>query len=127
MTLPQNFISDLRAIVGDKNVIDGGSGLDRNSRDAFWYSPILKPQLEHKKADVIVQPQTLEQLVQVVAKTVQARVPITPRGAGTGNYGQSVPIHGGVLISTRLMRNIIELTPDYAHVEAGVILHTIET
>ncbi len=123
----QEFIGDLRAIVGDKFVIDRGSRLDRNSRDAFWYSPILKPQLEEKKADVIVQPQTIDQLVQIIAKTVKARVPITPRGAGTGNYGQSVPIHGGVLISTKEMNNIVELTPEFARVEAGVILYSIET
>ena len=118
--------NELAAIVGEKQLITGGSRLERNSKDAYWYSPILKDELGEKSAEIIVQPSTLDQLVSVIAACVRERVPITPRGAGTGNYGQSIPMHGGVQISTRAMNRIVELTPDYAKVEAGAILLHIE-
>lgn len=139
MTHPQNqqtrsnkplsaeFLARLTAIVGAENMITAGSRLKRNSQDAYWYSPVLKKQLADKSADVIVEPKTQDQLVQIIQATVHEQIPIVPRGAGTGNYGQSVPIHGGVLISTKRLNRIIELSPDYAKVEAGVILLDIET
>lgn len=124
--LNAQLLQELAHIVGEKRLITKGSRLKRNSQDAYWYSPILKAQLEDKSADLIAQPSTVDELVATIAACVKAGVPITPRGAGTGNYGQSIPIHGGVTISTRSMGNILELTADYARVEAGTILLNIE-
>ena len=87
---------------------------------------MLVPQLDGKCADVIARPQTQAQLSALISCAVAHRVPITPRGAGTGNYGQGVPLHGGLMISTRDLNEIVELTPDSARVEAGVILQEIE-
>lgn len=125
-TLPKSVQQALTEIVGEKQIINSGARLKRNSQDAYWYSPILKAQLAEKTADLIVQPTTVDQLVATIATCVKAQIPITPRGAGTGNYGQSIPIHGGVLISTRHMDNMLTLTPEVAHVEAGTILLNIE-
>ncbi len=122
-----SFLAQLGAVVGEKYVITHPTRLDRNSRDTYWYSPILKKQLDGKVADVIVQPKSADELTQIIALCVRERVPIVPRGAGTGNYGQSVPIHGGVLISTKRMNQILELTPELARLEAGVILLNVET
>ena len=122
----ETLTQELADIVGIDQLITKGARLKRNSQDAYWYSPVLKKQLADKSADLIVQPTTTDQLIDVIAACVKARVPIVPRGAGTGNYGQSVPIHGGVLISTKKLNKIIELTPDFAKVEAGVILLDIE-
>ncbi len=120
------FIDELKEIVGEVNVLTPSARLSRNSLDCFWYSPVLKPMLENKSAEVMVSPATQAELVAVIAAAVRAGVPITPRGAGTGNYGQSIPIYGGLLISTKRMNNILEVTPEFAHVEAGVILHQVE-
>ncbi len=125
--LSAEFLNRLTNIVGEENMIISGSRLKRNSQDAYWYSPVLKKQLADKSADVIVEPQTQQQLIDVISVTVDERFPIVPRGAGTGNYGQSIPIYGGVLISTKKLNQIVELTPDCAKVEAGVILLDIET
>ena len=122
----QELLLQFADLLGSTHVVTQPTRLDRNSRDAYWYSPVLKKQLDDKVADVIVQPETAEQLVEIISLCVDARVPIVPQGAGTGNYGQSVPIYGGVLINTRRMNKILELTPKLARVEAGVILHTIE-
>ncbi|MEM7029898.1 MAG: FAD-binding oxidoreductase [Chloroflexota bacterium] len=125
-TLPDTFLGDLQSIVGDDQVITKQNTLQHGSRDCYWFSPVLKAQLDDKVADVIVRPSTVEQLVDVIALAVKERVPITPHGAGTGNYGQAVPLQRGLIINTKNLNSILELTPNYARVQAGVILHTIE-
>src|SRR5580698_9343594 len=68
------------------------------SRDRYAVSPLLKQMLDGKKADVIVSPTSLEELMTVVRAAVKYRIPITERGGGTANYGQSVPLRGGILL-----------------------------
>ena len=62
----------------------------QKSRDFFWYSPILKAQLDHKMADIVVCPRTENEVVTVAVQCARWRVPLTLRGGGTGNYGQAV-------------------------------------
>jgi FAD/FMN-containing dehydrogenase len=42
----------------------------------------------------------------------QHNIPITVRGAGTGNYGQCIPLHGGIILDLALMDKLEEITPD---------------
>lgn len=118
------FLDDLRAIVGREQVVT--RSMERHSRDFYWFSPVLKQELDDKVAEVMVRPQTVQEVIEVVALAVRERVPITPRGAGTGNYGQAIPMHGGLIIRTKRMNRILELTSEVAKVEAGVILNAIE-
>lgn len=122
----ESIISELRRIVGDEHTITHPRQIEHGSRDFYWFSPVLKQTLDNKVADVIVRPQTANQLVETIGLAARERVPITPRGAGTGNYGQAIPLHGGIVISTKELTSIVELTADFARVEAGVILHAIE-
>jgi len=116
----------LSAIVGEEHVITDATQLQNNSRDCYWYSPVLKPQLDNKVGDVIVRPGTVDELVAVIGAAVHAQIPVTLRGAATGNYGQGVPLHGGMVLNTKRLDQIVSLTPATARVQAGVILNTIE-
>ena len=121
-----SLIQALKAQVGAANVATEFAQLSSLSRDCYWYSPVLKPELDDKVADVIVSPTTLEQLCVVLALAVRYRVPVTPKGAGTGNYGQGVPMQGGILLSTLKLDKILSLTPEAAHVQAGAKLIDVE-
>ena len=124
---PTTLIPELRALLGPANVIDTGEALETLSKDFYWYSPVLKRQLDDKRADVAVRPGTLEELKAAVAACARARVPVTVRGAGTGNYGQCVPLFGGVVLDLARLDRILELTPDgVVRVEPGARLGTIE-
>jgi FAD/FMN-containing dehydrogenase len=118
--------TELRALVGADNMIDGGESLETLSKDFYWYSPVLKAQLESKKADMVVRPASVSELVAVAAACYRARVPVVPRGAGTGNYGQCVPLYGGVVVDMARMDKILSLDGGVARVEAGARLGTIE-
>jgi FAD/FMN-containing dehydrogenase len=82
--------------------------------------------MDNAPIDAVVQPATLDELERVVAVSVRQRVPITVRGAGTGNYGQSVPLFGGVLIDLRRLDRIVSITDDVIEVEAGAIWEHVE-
>jgi FAD/FMN-containing dehydrogenase len=107
--------------------------VERLSRDFYWYSPILKAQLDDKRADIVVQPISIDEIIATLRYCNAHNVPVTVRGAGTGNYGQSVPLKGGVMLDLQLMDRIetIEVPTDgsdaVAVCEPGVKLGALET
>lgn len=70
----------------------------RLSQDFAWFSPVLKRQLADKTAEIAVRPRTEAEIRAVVAACAREAIPITVRGSGTGNYGQAIPLHGGVVL-----------------------------
>ena len=73
---------------------------------------MLKRQLESKVGDVVVQPVGVEEVLAVARYAGEHDVPITVRGAGTGNYGQCIPLHGGIVLDLALMDKLEEITAD---------------
>jgi FAD/FMN-containing dehydrogenase len=95
---PRHDVAALRRDLGDVPVVDDERVVRLRSRDFFWYSPILNAQLHGLAADIIVVPRDEQDVVAVARACARHRVPLTPRGGGTGNYGQAVPLEGGVLL-----------------------------
>ena len=92
------------------------------SKDFYWYSPVLKRQLDDKVGDIVVAPRSEAEVLRVARACVAAKVPLTVRGAGTGNYGQAVPLEGGVILDMTAMKAVRSLAPGMARVEAGLKL-----
>lgn len=102
--------------------------IERLSKDFYWYSPLLKKQLDGKHADAVVQPANVEEVRSVLRFCFEHDIPVTPRGAGTGNYGQAIPLHGGIVLDLSLMDTIEAITGDgVAICEPGVRLGVLET
>ncbi len=80
--------------------------VNRLSRDFYWYSPVLRKLLDGKAADVVVHPLTVMEIQHVLGYCYAHDIPVTARGAGTGNYGQAVPLEGGVLLDLSRMDRI---------------------
>ena len=100
-------------MVGDPaRVLTAPAVLDRLSHDFYWYSPVLRPKLACKTADVAVQPLCVKEVLDVLRFAGRHEVPVTVRGAGTGNYGQCVPLEGGIVLDLSLMDKLEEITPD---------------
>src|SRR6201996_6809589 len=97
----------LAGILGDPaRVSTVARVVNRLSRDFYWYSPVLRKQLDGKIADVVVHPRNVREIQDVLRYCYANDIPVTPRGAGTGNYGQAVPLHGGVLLDLSRMDQI---------------------
>jgi FAD/FMN-containing dehydrogenase len=106
----REFVAELDALVGDRSrVLTQPQVVERLSKDFYWYSPVLKALLEDKHADVVVQPVSVDEVVAVMRLCYARAVAVTVRGAGTGNYGQAVPLAGGVVLDLQRMDAIEEI------------------
>jgi FAD/FMN-containing dehydrogenase len=91
----------------------------QKSIDFFWYSPVLNKTLRGKSADAVISPRNEEDVLRVAAACVRHRVPITARGGGTGNYGQAVPLAGGVVLDMTALDAIEWQRPGLVRVGPG--------
>ncbi len=98
----------------------------QKSRDFFWYSPVLNARLKHVRADLVVCPASEDEVIRTLAYCHAHRIPVTPRGAGTGNYGQAMPLHGGVVLDLGRLDRFLWLRDGIARVEAGLKLIDLE-
>ena len=91
----------------------------RRSRDFFWYSPILKQTLSDKTGDCVVLPKSEADVVTVVSAALKHQVPLTTRGAGTGNYGQAMPLRGGAVLDMSNLNEIEHFDAERGTIRAG--------
>ncbi|MGV2828753.1 FAD-binding oxidoreductase [Myxosarcina sp. GI1(2024)] len=94
--------------------------LSKLSLDYYHFSPILFEQLQAKRGDLAVFPTNEAEIIQVAKTCVRHRVPLTVRGAGTGNYGQCIPLNGGIILDVSKMNRVLWLKPGIACVQPGV-------
>ncbi|MCD8046099.1 MAG: FAD-binding oxidoreductase [Clostridiales bacterium] len=82
------------------------------------------PDLGTHAPDVVVQVMSTEEVSSVMKYAYENRIPVTPRGAGTGLSGGAVPIYGGIVLSTEKMNRILEWDLDTMTVvvEPGVLV-----
>jgi FAD/FMN-containing dehydrogenase len=114
------------AELGDIPVATDPGTLKLKSRDFFWFSPILKPLLDDKCARAIVRPRNRDELIRAVGLAAKRRIALTTRGGGTGNYGQCVPLDGGLVLDVTGLDRILETRPGLVKVEAGKLMLEID-
>lgn len=118
----ESFIRDLSGI----ETISTPKIVEAQSKDYFWYSPVLTEILKDKIGDVIVRPRTEAEVLIVAAACAKHRINITVRGGGTGNYGQCVPLAGGVILDITLLNQIINIQAGSATCHAGMLIADLE-
>ena len=124
----ERLAEGLSQIVDSARVLTAPAVLERLSHDFYWYSPILRPKLAAKNGDVAVQPTSVEEILGILRFAGRNAIPVTARGAGTGNYGQCVPLEGGIVLDLALMDKLEEITPDGVAVcQPGLRLGALES
>ena len=98
----------------------------QKSRDFYWYSPVLKRQLEGVSADAVATPKSEDELHYILGACWRNGVPVTVRGAGTGNYGQAMPLAGGIVLDLSAMNRVKHVGPGVVVAEPGAILSEID-
>ena len=96
------------------------------SKDYFWYSPILKEQLDDCVGQLLVIPKTEEEVMTIAAACARHRIPLTIRGGGTGNYGQCIPTEGGIVLETTKLNKVLEISEGRVVCEAGARIEQVE-
>ena len=116
------------AAIADLSLLTSPADLDRYSRDAYDYSPVLREQLSQCRADLVVSAASVQAVQAVAAACHRHGVPLTLRGSGTGNYGQSVPLKGGVVLLMDALRKVRSIDPlsGVVTVECGCLMRDLD-
>ncbi len=82
----------------------------------------------HYLPDVVIKPKTAGEISQILQICNAHKIPVTPRGAGTGLSGGALPHLGGVLLSLERLNNIINIDERNLQVttEPGVITEVLQ-
>ena len=94
--LSDSLTAEWRALLGADSLIGSESALARLARDFFWFSPVLRRQLDSKQAGLGVRPSSVDELRAMIRACFRFRAPIVRRGVGMGSHTaiiSSRPVH----------------------------------
>lgn len=119
-SLTATHIDAFRKIVGDRFVfVDEESLTDygHDETENLSFPP-----------EVVIKPRTAEEISAILKICNKEKIPVTPRGAGTGLSGGALPHLGGVLLSTERMNSILDIDERNLQVttEPGVITEVLQ-
>lgn len=115
------LLKDLAAAVGADHVTSGDAIGEDDTHDealtAEWVTPLA-----------VVRPATTAEVVEVLRRCDDARVPVTARGSGTGLSGAAIPVAGGVVVAFDRMRAVVEIDTEnhMAVVQPGITLAELD-
>lgn len=119
-------LAAFRVAIGDIPSYEDETLLQAKSRDYYWYSPILKADLDRHSGQILVQPRSEAEVITIAAACARLRMPLTLRGGGTCNYGQCVPLEGGVIVEMTKLDRVLQITPGRVVCEAGARIERVE-
>ena len=122
----EDLHAELVEILGARGASIDLRAREKASVDGAKMSPIITELLPLGLADIVAFPTNAVEIAAVVAAAVRHGVGITPRGKGTGNYGQGIPLQGGLVLDLSKARSIIEVGDGYITAEAGAPMVTLE-
>lgn len=116
------IVARLRDIVGEQNVLYQ----EPDRMQDYAHDEVAGEEYAHMP-EVVIKPETAGQIAAILGLANDERIPVTPRGAGSGLSGGAVPVYGGILISFERMNHILEIDPQnmVVVVEPGVITNDI--
>jgi len=108
------LVERLRQLVPPDALLTSPEDLACYAYDGTWYEYL---------PDVVVTPNTTEQVAAILKLANAERIPVVPRGAGSGLAGGSIPIEGGIVLSLARMNRILEIDTvnTVAVVQPGVL------
>lgn len=112
--LDKNIIANLQQISGKEQVLT-----DKADLICYSYDATQKQYLP----DVVVHPGSVEEISQIMQLASEKKIPVFPRGAGTGFTGGSVPTAGGIVLGLTRLDKILEIDEEnlVATIEPGVV------
>ena len=117
-----DIVDALRGIAGEKHVLynEPERMLD------YAHDEVAGDEYAHMP-EVVVKPGSAAEVAAIMRLANRERIPVTPRGAGSGLSCGAVPVYGGILLSLERMNRILEIDRQnmVAVVEPGVITNDI--
>lgn len=115
-TIREADLAFFRDLIGADHVFSGAAIADEYAHDELGEA--------HRLPDVVLEPASTDEVSAILRHANERRLPVTPRGSGTGLCGGATPVCGGILLSLIRLNRIIEIDEHNltATVESGVIL-----
>lgn len=134
MTTPANVVRDLRSVLDPNAVMSDEASIVRVLKDNSWLSPLLMAELDERLTtegptlgvSAVVAPTTESELCAAVGVAASHRVPITPRGSGTSNFGLVTPSEGGIIVDLRGLKSDCTVDGHGIHTGAGTLQGEME-
>ena len=103
------------------NNIAGENNVSNNIADLYAYSSDAS--VHQAMPTVVVRPNTIEEVQKIMRYANKNKIPVIPRGAGSGTSGHTVPIDGGIMLDMKQMNRILKISPEdmLVKVEPGVV------
>jgi glycolate oxidase len=119
-SLTLQHIDAFKKIVGEQYVFADEESLATYAHD--------ETENLHYPPEVVIKPRTAEEISAILKICNREKIPVTPRGAGTGLSGGALAHLGGVLLSTERMNSILEIDERNLQVttEPGVITEVLQ-
>ncbi|MEO0004448.1 MAG: FAD-binding oxidoreductase [candidate division WOR-3 bacterium] len=119
-TLSKALLARLKEIIPSERIVTDREKLFDYSHDESPQKPAIPA--------AVVKPTDPEEISRLVQLCQEEKIPLTPRGLGTGLAGGSVPILGGIVISLELMNRIVEVDTENLMVrtQPGVITAQVQ-
>ena len=119
-TLTAQHIEAFKKIAGETFVFIDEESLNKYAHD--------ETENLHYLPDVVIKPRTTEEISAILKICNAEKIPVTPRGAGTGLSGGALPHLGGVVLSTERMNSILQIDERNLQVttEPGVITEVLQ-
>jgi len=121
-SVTREIVAQLQAIVGEKNLIFNDPELLQN----YSHDEVAGPEYA-RMPEVVVKPASAGEVSAIMKLANRNRVPVTPRGGGTGLSCGAVPMYGGIVLALERMNRILEIDREnmVAVVEPGVVTSEI--
>jgi hypothetical protein len=127
-------VRELRRALGDRAVRTAAPEIVRFLRDNSWLSPVLAQALEQRTesdgsvlgVQAVVTPANEADVVSLASIAARHRLPLTPRGAGTSNFGLLTPADGGIIVDLRSLAGAPVVAGDSANAPAGTLQGDVE-
>jgi len=112
----KEVLQQLEAIAGSDDVLITKEAIADYAHD--------ESSIEPHYPEVVVKTETTEEVSKILSLANRERIPVTPRGGGTGLCGGAVPVYGSILLSLEKMNRILELDEEnlMVTVESGVLI-----
>ena len=120
----KEIVEKIKKIVGDKYVVFG----DSEKLEPYSHDEIAEKQYSHMP-EALVRPNNAEEISKIIKLANQEKIPVTPRGAGSGLSGGAVPLYGGIVLLIDRMNRVIEVDRENMMivVEPGVVTNEINS
>jgi glycolate oxidase len=112
-------------IIGKFEKIVGKDGYSTKTADLYTYG--FDASIFHSSPDIVIQPRSTEEVSEIMKIANKERIPVVPRGAGTGMCGSAVPIDGGIVMDMSRMNKILNISAKdlWVDVQAGCVYNAL--